>query len=245
MEIKQSYRRLARLYHPDRNKAEHAETLFKEINAAYEVLGDPVKKWEYDNRLVVAVHRQVSRDPAMRRRQAGYRPRRSGPSEVFLAKQAALPFLRWVFITGVLFCFFLLLDFALPPLRVRDQILANQFELMQIRGGVNRNTLITESGKHLQMGGNERAFFPPSSVVEIHRSRLFAILVTVRNPQTNYQAGNLATVYRNFSFAPIVLFFVSVLGLVYRKHVDFTFNLGVAGVFTIFLTMLFTYLSIV
>jgi curved DNA-binding protein len=47
-EIKKSYRKLARKYHPDINKEESAVDKFKEINAAYEVLSDPEKKAQYD-----------------------------------------------------------------------------------------------------------------------------------------------------------------------------------------------------
>lgn len=47
-EIKKAYRKLAREYHPDINKSPGAEEKFKEINAAYEILGDPQKKAEYD-----------------------------------------------------------------------------------------------------------------------------------------------------------------------------------------------------
>ncbi len=48
VEIKKSYRKLARKYHPDINKDESAVDKFKEINAAYEVLSDPEKKAQYD-----------------------------------------------------------------------------------------------------------------------------------------------------------------------------------------------------
>jgi len=47
-EIKKSYRKLARKYHPDINKEESAVDKFKEINAAYEVLSDSSKKSQYD-----------------------------------------------------------------------------------------------------------------------------------------------------------------------------------------------------
>nr|MBF6589411.1 DnaJ domain-containing protein [Ktedonobacterales bacterium] len=47
-EIKKAFRRLARQYHPDVNKEKGAETRFKEINEAYEVLGDAQKRAAYD-----------------------------------------------------------------------------------------------------------------------------------------------------------------------------------------------------
>jgi len=47
-EIQRSYRKLARKYHPDVNKAKDAEDKFKEINEAYEVLKDPEKRQKYD-----------------------------------------------------------------------------------------------------------------------------------------------------------------------------------------------------
>jgi molecular chaperone DnaJ len=47
-EIKKSYRKLARLYHPDVSQEAGAETKFKEINEAYEVLSDEQKRGMYD-----------------------------------------------------------------------------------------------------------------------------------------------------------------------------------------------------
>jgi molecular chaperone DnaJ len=47
-EIKKAFRRLARQYHPDVNKEKGAEDRFKEINEAYEVLGDAQKRQAYD-----------------------------------------------------------------------------------------------------------------------------------------------------------------------------------------------------
>jgi molecular chaperone DnaJ len=52
-EIKQSYRRLAKELHPDtQNDAGDAESI-KQLNAAYEVLGDPQSRSDYDRELRV------------------------------------------------------------------------------------------------------------------------------------------------------------------------------------------------
>ena len=48
-QIKKAYRRLAKEYHPDKNKDDpEAEDKFKDLGAAYEVLVDDEKRQKYD-----------------------------------------------------------------------------------------------------------------------------------------------------------------------------------------------------
>jgi curved DNA-binding protein CbpA len=58
-EIKKVYRSLAMRYHPDRNTAAGAEARFKSITKAYEILGDPAKRAEYDQ----SVNHRIVIDP--------------------------------------------------------------------------------------------------------------------------------------------------------------------------------------
>lgn len=66
-EIKSSYRKLAREWHPDVNKSKDAENKFKEISQAYETLSDPAKKLAYDNQgspfAQFTQHRHVHHQP--------------------------------------------------------------------------------------------------------------------------------------------------------------------------------------
>jgi molecular chaperone DnaJ len=48
LEIKKSYRKLAKKYHPDKNKSPLAEEAIKKINEAFEILSDRRKRKQYD-----------------------------------------------------------------------------------------------------------------------------------------------------------------------------------------------------
>src|SRR5215469_5818070 len=66
-EIKSAYRKLARKFHPDVNpNNKQAEARFKEINEAYQVIGDPEKRKKYDE-LGADWEHGVSQEEMMRR----------------------------------------------------------------------------------------------------------------------------------------------------------------------------------
>jgi DnaJ-class molecular chaperone len=60
LEIKRSYRRLARKYHPDRNRNSRSEENIKRLNQAYEILSDRDKRRLYDSEALIAEKVQES-----------------------------------------------------------------------------------------------------------------------------------------------------------------------------------------
>jgi len=74
--IQSAYRRLAAKYHPDVNKSPTTEAKMKEINAAYEVLGDPQKRAEYDR--IQGIHKETAGRTAEEQGH-GPRPHRETP----------------------------------------------------------------------------------------------------------------------------------------------------------------------
>ena len=86
-DIKRAYRRLARKFHPDVSKEADAETRFKEVGEAYEVLKDPEKRTAYDRFGKDWKHGQEFRPPPGWERQFNFRdggfPGGSGFSDFF------------------------------------------------------------------------------------------------------------------------------------------------------------------
>lgn len=73
--IKKAYRRLAKKYHPDANAGDpSAENTFKEVNEAYEILGDEKKRRLYDRYGAIAFEPGFSEEAA----EAAERQYRSG-----------------------------------------------------------------------------------------------------------------------------------------------------------------------
>jgi hypothetical protein len=110
-----AYRRLCQKYHPDRNSDPSAAARMRDLNAAYEVLGDPERRAEYD----------LSRNARSQRRPP--RPNVGAddlsPSlgiEALEARAARSPFsfLHWLAAAAVLLCASAL---ALSLLTVRSQ----------------------------------------------------------------------------------------------------------------------------
>lgn len=79
--IRASYRRLARLYHPDRNPRPEAAIHMRTINAAYGLLSDPRRRAAYDARryLRPTVHSAVAYAPRAARRTGVASPTTANP----------------------------------------------------------------------------------------------------------------------------------------------------------------------
>ncbi|MFT5685876.1 MAG: molecular chaperone DnaJ [Myxococcota bacterium] len=69
--VRKAYKKLARKYHPDLNKAAAAGDKFKEINAAYDVIGDEGKRKLYDQFGDAATRPGFDAEQARRWQQAG------------------------------------------------------------------------------------------------------------------------------------------------------------------------------
>jgi len=83
-DLKKAYRKLVRQYHPDRNPGDKtAEEKIREINAAYEVVGDPEKRRTYDRLRFGDEVRDEAPDPNVILEQMEHKLFNEGRKELF------------------------------------------------------------------------------------------------------------------------------------------------------------------
>lgn len=240
-EIKRAYRRLAVMYHPDKNPDPQAENIFKTINEAYDVLSDPEKRSRYDLRLQNPYIETAEPDTPPKHRDPRYRPvrnkvyRKSERENLRELMAEYLPIVQRI----TLFCFLLsvclFIDFALP-LRESDEKIAST----STRRTYSRNAsttwwvIETSAGNRVDLPFEASDIAIPGESVKIHSS--FFLNFPRRVQINDYVLRIGKSIYGNFIFAPAALLVMSSMGMIFRKNVEYAFNLGV----TSFVIMLFT-----
>lgn len=236
-DIKRSFRRLANLYHPDKNQSLEAESLFKELNEAYEVLSDPVLRSEYDQKFS---NPRFSYEQARSAPQTSYK---RGPSEKQMFQASLLRYSRLLFYFGWLWCAVLAVDYLAPEQRLDAHVIDSGGHGRVTGMNRPRNPLITEEGYSFNIDIGELRHFPPQSEMHIYRSSLLSALIRVENSDGSFVVNNLATIYRNFAFAPIMLFLGCMVGILIKGGIEFHINLGIVVFLLMVLNIVLLYTS--
>lgn len=242
-EIKRAYRKLALQFHPDKNRSPAAEEIFKEINEAYECLGDPLHKVLYDEMLRGST--PVEQEPeAPKHRDPRYRPqpkdqpprpRRPTHREEILSMMAEnLRYTLMISRLTLLFSMALLADYSLPPVKSVTEIVS---ENITRRGSGLKLELTNgqEVGISIKSARNLRG----ATKLNIYRSAWFSIPLSLEDERTHYNAPIEISIYGNFIFWPILLILTSLVGTFYWKGVEFRFNMGVVNLLLFLLTLVF------
>jgi len=245
-EIKRTYRRLAVQYHPDKNPTPEAEAKFKEVNEAYMVLSDPEAKAAYDERLANPAFYSLkdvqpwTRDPAYKRA-TSRRP--AGPSERTIFMQSMLKYSRLLFYFGCFWSLVLMVDYSLPASVQEETVTSDLSKLSRLITTETVDLLVTDKKHHFNVQPSEMKHFPNGSTLHVYKSSILSALVRLENHDGTFIVNNLATIYRNFSFAPIMLLLTCGLGLVIRKGVEFHVNLGIVVFLLMILNIVFLFTS--
>jgi hypothetical protein len=233
--IKRSYRLLVQRYHPDINPDPQAAELIKEINEAYDVLSDPVKKQEYDFRLINPSYQRPvyqetpHRDPRYRRPS---RPVKKENRQLELMKNYVHLAVKvsWV---GCFVCLFLLIDFCIPRNVVKDTVIG----LYTNSSGRSRShVVVSASGQRIKIGFEDLRTMTEGSTIEITKTAITSTAIKIYVPEKAHTIISMATLYRTYVFVPLLLVVTSVLGLLMRNWIELQFNFGIVS----FVLLIFT-----
>lgn len=231
-EIKKAFRKLAVLYHPDKNPSPQAKPLFQEIIEAYDVLGDAQKRAQYDARLANPLAELFTEPPRTHPDPAYRRPRRPrptrprGPSESYLLRRDSLKYLLWISRAGLIVTTLFFVDYFLPYHQVQEAIV--EMYSVKTRGNNVYYRIKTEGGEDLRVYDFNLREFGRTGVVDMNVTAIYKTVMSVSNRAGTYHAW-VAYTYTTLIFFPILLFVNSLLALIYRKRVEFCFNLNVTA----------------
>lgn len=238
-EIKKAFRTLAVRYHPDKNPSADAKSAFQEVNEAYDVLGDAGKRRAYDARLANPFA-EIFTEPARRRhRDPAYRGGRSSraqdePPASYLLMRDSLPYVIWISRIGLFITSLFFVDYLLPYHQVEDFIYT--IDSFSASRGETFTVVGTRYGEHLRARNFDRDDFDEDGRLLLSVTPVYGSVIWVANTTGTYRAW-VAYMYSTLVFFPILLFVNSVLAHVYRKRVEFCFNLNVTALILIIINL--------
>lgn len=246
-DIKRAYRRLALQYHPDKNPTASAEQFFKEVNEAYEVLGDEQKRYAYDQRILnpvyespVAPSQPVHRDP--RYRPTGRRAATRPVDDTYELMKEYLP--RIVLMTKVLcvLSLILLLDYAAPRQIVYEHYASRKCESASRRSGGGTHCIIrTKEGSSFRLESDDLGMMQDMDTIILKKSW---ILREITHVQSGHQRASIfSSIYGGFVFGPLFLLIFSTIAFYYRRHIYRGFNLGITAALIFIFNLVFYFVT--
>jgi curved DNA-binding protein CbpA len=244
-EIKRAFRKLAVKYHPDKNPDPAAEAHFKDITEAYDILGDWEKRkmydlqWENPFKPAPVPPPKPHRDPKYRPKPPGYKAPKTRTTRDLMAEY--LPYIRWTSWAGIAIVTLLALDFVLPYTMTQEKLLRVKQVTRERSNSFQYMLFFTESGKEIRSYNYDSRYLAEEEEIRFYETKIFRTVMYLsdKGPTLELKVGYI---YRALVFFPIVLLVTSVLGVLYRREIEFPFNLSIvnATLLIITLTLLIT-----
>jgi hypothetical protein len=246
-QIIDAYRKLVKLYHPDRNNSDEAKVMIRNVNEAYSILTDPVKRSRYNYRSgpSIVYPTPTKEEQAYNAYKAAYIRKKREEAQRAKArelevKMSTFKIMRMVSFPILAFAFVLVIDEWIPPTVFVETVENGWQERVGGSRGSNSSlasfmqtenfVMIVPDEVHL-----EYDYFGNPEKIRIEASPIFNvpghIEVPVKDRVFKFEAGD--TLY-SFFFPLHYLLFLSTLFVVSRKTFT-TINYSVCFLPTMFL----------
>lgn len=217
-EIQRAYRRLALKFHPDRNPSPDAIRRFQEVQQAYELLNDPVRRQQYD--MFGESLKPVA--PTFTQTASTTAPTYDYGEKEMISRSAA--FVRLFGLLFAVFSLVVLTDYILPPELVYDDV-------TEVERQGSTIMLFTAKGNSFGIEPIRLGYFRREPSLTVARSRILHILEEVRTNPSNYSAGTPGSFFGTFIFMPILWLILSTIQVLMWSKPRPRFYLMVVQVF--------------
>lgn len=228
-EIKKSYRKLVKQYHPDLNPSEEAAVKIREIREAYDVLINPYQRNLYDLSLQQGIQyqdferRQPVYDEREQRRKEYFRKKAKEEREKY--EQLLHIKVKFYNFQRSMSWFFLLVGFLFTI----DFYFQNKSEVIQLEriylNGYKNTSIKTLSDQNYTTSEELFHAYNSSKDLMVIYSSIFRIPAYIEHDGYIYEIlGNLYT-FNNF-FAYVILLISGAL-LIEKKYSDFNMTIGI------------------
>jgi hypothetical protein len=172
-----------------------------------------------------SVEEEVFEDPRHRRtRPAHFKPYEKDTSQSDLITKYA-PRIRWICWVGLLATLLFAADYFIPYESSEEKI---EKVIKQRRGNTRPYYLIYISAGRIKLYDDKAWYFSKETVVKIKTSRIFKTVMSAEKTDGTLEI-HMGYVYKATVFFPILLFIISVMGLMRWKTAEFRFNLAIAS----------------
>jgi DnaJ-domain-containing protein 1 len=216
-EIRNAYRKLAKLYHPDRNPSAEAKNAILLVNEAYETLSDPGKRLQYDQPVYSSEIKNTQEDLRQAQRRENYRrwqeTERIKREEFEGYKLEVLNQFKKYNMVLVIWALLMVLDeYIIPPRVIQEEVLLSK--AIRVPSGRRASQIVHVAQTESYVMGIPRIAVEKSvgGKLQIESSRILNVPLRVSTPD-----GDTFAVSRNiYAFiAPMPLLLLLFAALVY------------------------------
>lgn len=243
--IKKAFRKKARSLHPDVNKSPDALAYFQELQQAYEVLKDPVKKEQYDRG--ASLPEPVESPPpqtAYRRGRAWNNSSRYDPKYGYVDTDYP-HYHRLTTLVGVitlLFATTFLLDFLFTTEVSRQTVMAVQNKAFITKKPDDMSLVIIQTADRKFEKSVSEPELMPGELIDIQQSLIYGFLQLKRSSEPSYKRATSMSLI-NYILA-IIVYLAALNAIFNKKHQERKFNAAIVATFfsimLLFFALVFT-----
>ncbi|HAN76501.1 MAG TPA: hypothetical protein DCQ31_01375 [Bacteroidales bacterium] len=247
--VRQSYRKLAKQFHPDVNPAPDAHFKFAEINEAYAVLSDPEKRKAYDERFLKAYlwmfeemidkskATQTARSMNDMVREARLRAEKAKEHQREFDKKYYRTFRKraQIILTSLLvFNLVVFTDYFLPFEKFTDVVIERDNKVRTL----NANFPVEKALYFDSLKPGKKVQIARTPIFNQNRKLSFAYSGEMVVLDAEYN------IYKGFIFVPVIIFIFGIISLLIRTDDYLTYSLAMISLMLYAVELYFIYISI-